>query len=303
MESSITAATTYPALSAEDEVAWNRDGFLILRCVLSHEETSSICNAIDELAERHAGSGNAKVLGLTGNPRDLKLRQAIEQTDALDRLLDHPMSFGRILSLMGPYLAVLGTELLMRQPHDAPLLRIHTDGGPSMQNILPVEGNLPLQFKVQYFLTDVSTENSGNLIVVPGSHRLPLDPNGVSHEEAVERGAIQVLARAGDAIIFPWTIWHGVAPNRSGRVRKTALMRYGQLWCRSVDYISPSSATLGRLTLRQRRLLGDLGPDPHPSDYYRPSDRDQLRIILGEEWKSHPAFVRYYATDAFFRNS
>ncbi|MFE5097052.1 hypothetical protein ACFRCI_43835 [Streptomyces sp. NPDC056638] len=42
--------------------------------------------------------------------------------------------------------------------------------------------------------------------------------------------------RGDHAWHFPWSPWHGVAPNRSGNVRKPVILRFGQLWIRPNDH-------------------------------------------------------------------
>ena len=77
--------------------------------------------------------------------------RAIERADALDPLTDHPRIFGTILSLMGPYLQIMGTQIYVRHPDAEALMAFHTDAGPSLQRIHPHEDSLPLQFKIQFF--------------------------------------------------------------------------------------------------------------------------------------------------------
>ncbi len=120
---------------------------------------------------------------------------------------------------------------------------------------------------------------------VPGSHKKAF------HEKRLLKGtypegAIQVLAEAGDAVIFPWALWHGVGPNQTDRIRKSVTFRYGQMWCRPYDYDRLPSHVLDRMTPRRRRLFGDMGENHHPTDYYKPND--QIQIICGEDW--HPPF-------------
>ena len=207
--------------------------------------------------------------------------RAIERTDALDPLTDHPRTFGTILSLMGPYLQIMGTQIYVRHPDVEALMGFHTDAGPSLQRIHPHPDSLPLQFKIQFFLTDLSEPDQGNFMCVPGSHKVRFPENRLAKGEYPE-GAIQVLAEAGDAVIFPWALWHGVGPNQTDRIRKSVTFRYGQMWSRPYDYDKLPADALARMTPRRRRLFGDMGENHHPTDYFKP--RDQLEIIYGDEW-------------------
>lgn len=81
-------------------------------------------------------------------------------------------------------------------------------------------------------------------------------------------------------MLFPWCLWHGVAPNCNsrGKVRKSVILRYGQLWMRP-NHSGIAKQTLDRMTERRRRICGDLGHSPNPIDWYFPPE--QARIILG----------------------
>ncbi len=87
-------------------------------------------------------------------------------------------------------------------------------------------------------------------------------------------GAVPLLGKAGDAYVFPHAIWHGPSPNRSGKARKTILYNYRQMFMRPYDFGTPYAALFERCTARQRRLLGDLGHDFRPGDFfYAPEDQ------------------------------
>lgn len=276
-------------LTPEERNTWNRDGYLHLRGVLPSEEIVELIHGIDQLSK----SGEL-VLGVAGNDRDQKIVNAVSKTVAVDGLIDHPNLFGKILSLMGPYIQLAGSEIIVRQPHDDVLVRMHTDGGTSLRRIFPEPESLPLQLKVQYFLTDVSTPNSGNFVVVPGTHTMPFPEDGVDWN-ATASNSVTILAEPGDVVIFPWSVWHGVSPNRSGRVRKSVILRYSQMWCRPADYDKQEKDVLSRMTVRRRRLLGEFDQDSVPSDYYRPSSKhNHLEVVLGEEWRDRMEFQEYF---------
>ena len=105
-----------------------------------------------------------------------------------------------------------------------------------------------------------------NFLFVPGSHRRKFPPKAPTSP----RGAVQLLTRPGDALLFPWSLWHAVAPNRSGRVRKSVTLRYGPLWARPYDHERLPAEVLERLSPRRRRLFGDLGPESRPWECYYP---------------------------------
>jgi hypothetical protein len=260
--------------------SWERDGYLFLESVLSTTETERLLNAVDAVLET---ASQTQVFSQHQTPsreaQAFKIAQAITLTSALDPLTDHPRIFPWLLTFIGPYLQVLGTEFFVRLPGPAveALVDWHTDGGPAMEGFLPPRGNPILQMKVQIFLTDLTEPDSGNFMLVPGSHRTAFDGQG-----SCPKGATQIIARAGDAILFPWSLWHAVAPNQSGRVRKSVTLRYGPMWSRPYDYDRLPADVLARMTPRRRRLFGDMGEGAHPHTYYYPDPAEQLGLMLDD---------------------
>ncbi len=259
---------------------WQEQGYLILKQVLSAAEIEILLAAIDPVIEDYVRQ-TPSLHGSRFGKGAFTIIRAIERTDVLDPLTDHPHTFGTILSLMGPYLQIMGTQIYVRHSDAGALMGFHTDAGPSLQRIHPHPDSLPLQFKIQFFLTDLSEPDQANFMCVPGSHKKPY-PEMRLEKGVYPEGAIQVLAEAGDAVIFPWALWHGVGPNRTDRIRKSVTFRYGQMWCRPYDYDRLPSNVLERMTPRRRRLFGDMGENFHPTDYYKP--KDQIEIICSDEW-------------------
>lgn len=271
---------------------WSEEGCVLLKGVLEKNEAKQILYNLDAVIKKfvaedktHKDSHSPFGVGA------FKILRAIEKTKAFDCLIDHPTLFPLLLNLMGPYLQVMSTEIFIRNPNYNISEKFHTDAGPSMQRILPNETTPPLQFKVQFFLTDILEKDCGNFMYIPGSHRrfvsgptegcyIP-EINCYLNEDKYPPETVQLIAEAGDVLIFPWALWHGVSKNTSNQVRRSITFRYGQLWCRPHDYISLKQDILERLTPRQRRLFGDLGEyaEFEPSDYYRP--KDQLELMQG----------------------
>jgi ectoine hydroxylase-related dioxygenase (phytanoyl-CoA dioxygenase family) len=270
---------------------WEGQGYLLLPQVLSPADTAQLLDRVDALLEScdkkqlfsqqtAAGSGGAPDEDL----RTFKIASAINQTDALDSLIDHQSTFPWLLALIGPYLQILGTEVFVRLPGPGtePLVEWHTDGGPALSRFLPSAGNPVLQMKVQFFLTDLSEFDKGNFMLVPGSHRRHFPDREFSFASP-PAGAVQLRARAGDALLFPWSLWHAVAPNRSNCARKSITFRYGPTWSRPYDYERLPPEVLARMTSRRRRLCGDLGEGAHPSSFFYPDPAEQLRLMSDDE--------------------
>ena len=78
--------------------------------------------------------------------------------------------------------------------------------------------------RLAYFLTDLPTGGMGNFCVVPGSHRdrQPPDPEA----------AVEVTARAGDALLFDRRLWHAASTNHSQLTRAVVFFGYSYRWLR-----------------------------------------------------------------------
>lgn len=273
---------------------WENQGYLHIPGVLKTDEIINLRKIAEDVIENYetqklkiqsSAQGNT-TLG-AHNHQSYNILQAIEYTEGFDCLLDHPVIFGLITDIMGVYLQVSGCDLFIRHPSTeiSALNQFHTDGGPSLQKILPQKNTPPLLIKMQYFLTDLNEEYSGNLTVVPGSHLKPVlgyNKNCLVHDcnKYVEKGVMppdakQILVKAGDVVIHAWTLWHAVSPNRSNVIRKSVSVRYSQLWSRPY-YQKISKEIMTRLTMRQKRLLGDIGEDATPTEYYTPPNQTEI---------------------------
>jgi len=213
------------------------------------------------------------------NDQTVRVRNAVSVHPGLDEFLDHPALIGPLMSLLEGNVQVLSTEVLVRYLQDEALEPWHTDGGPYLQRMRLTADSSSLQVKAQVFLSDTTTENCGNFLLVPGSHlQVPTTQDYMCNieelNEPLRRGeipehALVVKAEPGDVLLFPHSLWHGVMANTT-RPRKTFIFRYGQLWHRPYDYATQPREILDRMSPRLRRMFGDFGDNPHPSDFYKP---------------------------------
>lgn len=265
-------------LTPQQRRQWEEEGYLLIEQALTESEVASLLDATARVVE---ASRETVDQGTGGAQQAFKVVRAVERDAALDLLIDHPATLPVLLALLGPSLQILGTEIFVRRPAPGrePLVEWHKDGGPALARILHQSGQPALQLKIQYFLTDLSEADSGNFLLVPGSHRRPFPADGRVSEDDLAR-SVQVLARPGDALIFPWALWHAVAPNRSDRVRRSVTFRWGQLFCRPYDYERLPAHLLARWTPRQRRLFGELGDARQPHEFYYTDESEQRRVLM-----------------------
>ena len=261
-------------LSKSMRQQWQEQGYLHLKNVIPKDEAAGYLEAANEVIERYeAENPKVRAKGV------YTIIQTLFRTGKIDGLLDHPNLFGIILDLMGPYIQLMGSQIYVRYPSEGNdnLSGWHTDAGRSLAQIRVTPDSLPLNFKIQFFLTDIPKENHANFCVVPGTHRRPV-PEGGLPKNQTPPGGIQLIAEAGDCAIFPNQLWHAVAPNHSDVVRRSITFRYGQMWCRPYDYEKCPEEVLARMTPRRRRLMGDLGENYTATDYFKP--KDQIDVIM-----------------------
>ncbi|WP_433272802.1 phytanoyl-CoA dioxygenase family protein [Actinosynnema sp. CS-041913] len=292
MSDTSTAARTandWSPLTEAQSAEYAERGYLHLRGVFSPEEVRRGLEAMDQVV-----AAQPKTLAhhesFYVNEQTVRVRNAVSTTAGLDEFLDHPGLVGPLMTLLNGNVQILSTEVLVRHLQDEALEPWHTDGGQYLQRLRLMAESPPIQVKAQVFLTDVTRPNSGNFLLVPGSHLVV--PESMDYmcnieelNEPLRRGevpdhALIVQAEPGDVLIFPHSLWHGVMANTT-QPRKTFIFRYGQLWQRPYDYATQPREVLDRMSPRLRRMFGDFGEDAHPSDFYKPLGQDEVMSVGG----------------------
>jgi hypothetical protein len=286
-------------LMTETEWAqWEEDGFLFIRGVLEESEVKRLLADVTRLVgdfERLSVTERTSFEAESGNAGDLRIKNVVSLSRSLDGILDHPAVFSKVVALMGPYLRICSTEILVRRSRQSVALGFHRDGGPSLQRILPHPGGAALFVKALFFLTDVSARGRGNVIVIPRSHDTQFGAEG-EDSSWVE---VDVVAKAGDVLLFPWSLWHAVGPNLSTEPRVSAVVWYSQRWACPVDYFRVGRSVLDRLSARQRLLFAAIDDQAIPEAAYMPLEDDYLSTMLGP-WKEALEVAPYINADETF---
>lgn len=276
-------------LTEEQKYQWKKDGYLVLKGVLSGEEIKQLTAVVDEMDEEHR-----KQLSSEGAQNEVDAKSytglnklnIIEDSDIFIRLMDHPVTFPIILQLLGPFIQLSMSQAMIRPPNPESkglAHALHPDGGQAMQRIRVEKSSLPLQIKIQYFLTSLAAPEHGNFTLVPGSHHRPFPTVQLGNAESpYNTEALQLCVEPGDAAVFPHALWHGAASNRSDYARKTLIYCYNHHCFRPYDYKEPSPELLERCTSRQRRLLGDIGEWQPGSYFYSPSDQEEVMTEIAK---------------------
>jgi ectoine hydroxylase len=133
-----------------------------------------------------------------------------------------------------------------------------------------------LSLKVAYFLSDTSVAGRGNFWILPGSQEQDtlILPENRTGQPA---GAIPVLAKPGDAVLFDRRLWHTASPNWSDVTRKILFYGYGYRWIRTKDDMTVSHLWDESNPIRRQML----GWGVNANGFFSPTDEDvPLRVWL-----------------------
>ena len=272
-------------LSEQQREQWAIDGYLHLEGQLGPDEVAFFSEELDRIRLQPGWEPARNPLGhyeWIDHCRDTDPEGFMDRRDLLGYgqafidLIDRPHLFDLIVDIMGPHLMLSMTQAIVRPSTDTFPGYTHTDGGEGLREIRVTETSRPLAMKALYLLSDVNGPDAGAFTVFPGSHMRPFPWRRDEPLTPHSPGAVQLPGKAGDCYLFSHSLWHGPAPNHSGRARKTLLYNYCQMFVRSYDHDrTPEPAA--HCSPRQRRLLGDLGHDFRPGSYfYVPTDQEAV---------------------------
>ena len=264
-------------LDDDERDTFERDGYLVIEQALDPSTTARldrVARALDREYRDEPGVTEFHAL----NRHDL-----IGLDDEFLELVDHPTTFPKVWGILGWHIQVFHTQLLVTPPAPAGATPgaygWHQDNN-RMNLDLETEPQPRVSVKVGYFLTDLPGPRMGNLCVVPGSHRRgrPVVPLGEQPD-----GAQEIVASAGDAIIFDRRLWHAASSNVSSVTRVFLTIGYSYRWLRPksamhLDDLLPSLPPV------RRQLLGS---HTSANAWFDPTDddvplREWIRVHLGD---------------------
>jgi ectoine hydroxylase len=238
-----------------DEFA--RNGYLRLPGVLSAEECAAMVAVMDRLDAETKFNTHER----PRKPGDvLELHNCVARDPLFLDLIDRPEVLEVLGFLMGCNIQLGSSHCFIRPPAERSVsleaqggFSWHYDLGPTA---VPVNGRLPhLATRVGYCFTPLNQPDMGSISVVPGSHRVA-GPPASNPATGQPYGAIEILADAGDAIIFDNRLWHSTMPNYSGQARKNLYMEYAPRWLRPFDYYRYDEDFLAGASDVRKQLLG-----------------------------------------------
>lgn len=223
-----------PVLSGEQREQFIRDGFVVIRGLLSRSLTEETCrNLLTALQIDPSDPGTWDGKSLSAAPEVLVLTEPC-RTEAVERAAAE-LAGGAFLpgQAFSPYLDSRGVDSPLIRGY-IPVLRFPEPGPPVFQpprgyhidgmhwtTLWPVKHYLV----VFAYLTDTA-EHGGATVVLPGSHRQVFEhwvrqdhPGSTVPPELEYAAPLPVAGSAGDVIFMHYLTVHSGSSNRSERIR------------------------------------------------------------------------------------
>ena len=256
-------STRAKPLTERERSDFARNGYCMIRDALddtSVERLQAIARQHDRAFRARDGVNRYHVL----NEHDL----IGKEPDWLE-LIDLATTFPKVVGIMGWNIQVFHTQLIVTPPSPRAATPgpygWHQDNN-RMNRDLATEFQPMISLKVGYFLSDLPSPAMGNLVVHPGSHLLAYRKDGPSQDVA----EIEVLARAGDAVVFDRRLWHSASTNLSSTTRTFVTFGYSYRWLRPKSTM-PAPDSIADLDPIRRQLLGWA---TSPNGYFDPLPQD-----------------------------
>lgn len=248
----MTTPPVCPALTDEQLAELDQTGFVTVPGALGPAQVAALRAAAareDAAYRSEPGVGPHHVL----NRHDLVARDG-----AFLDLIDHPLALDVAWRTLGWNVQLHHTQLVVTPPAPAGAspggYGWHRDNN-RMNRELQVDEQPRISVKVAWFLSDLPVAGMGNLCVLPGSHRARR--SALPDPEMAPEGAVEVVAAAGDALVFDRRTWHAASANRSDTTRIVLFYGYSFRWVRPKSNLDPAIVLplAGDDPLR-RQLLG-----------------------------------------------
>jgi ectoine hydroxylase-related dioxygenase (phytanoyl-CoA dioxygenase family) len=198
-------------LSAEDRVALDEAGFVVLRGVAD----ARMVEAMREAWDRAMAAPAARERGNNEGP------DGMERDPAFHACLEHPRVMAAVAHVLD------GDVVLLSMRGREPRMGSGQQGF-HVDDAAPVEPDRQRIANAFWMLDDMDEAN-GATRVLPGSHRLyRLPDKALADRESRHPRQLTLKARAGDVIVFSAHLWHAGSRNVSGARRRIAMAHFAR---------------------------------------------------------------------------
>lgn len=251
-------------LTAEERDFFQKNGYLVIENALDPETNQRLIEVLDRVDARERTPEFAGKL--------MSKNDVIQEDQALADLVDWPTTFPKVWGILGWNIYLYHSHLDVTPPENVAAqnwsVAWHQDSM-RVNDEIESDPRPRLSLKIGFYLSDVRSPDSGNTLVVPGSHlqnEIDVPQDGHSNPE----GAEPLCVPPGSAVIIDRRIWHSRSANTSDRTRKVIWYGYSYRWLKPKDAMTVEHLYAGMDPVR-RQVLGDgLSAngvyDPRPGD-------------------------------------
>jgi hypothetical protein len=203
-------------LTAAEKSKLDRDGFLLLRGVLTREQVDRVNARLDELLAEEGAEAGKEVHQEPGTDR---LADLPNKGEMFHPMIAHPRVLAAVAHVLEGDVKLSTLNSRAAQPGKGQQA-LHADwGDPDPTGKFHVCNSL-------WMLDDFVPEN-GPTRIVPGSHRSGKHPKDALVDPAAPHPQeVLALGRAGDVLVFNSHAWHGGTLNRTDKPRRSITAYY-----------------------------------------------------------------------------
>lgn len=220
--------------TAAERFFFDTNGYLALENFLSPEHVARLTETLLRVMakRRRMQEENIPRAGMTHLSGDsARIFYILDDDPSFLELLDWPPLMPYVHTLLNSKPHHHASDAIMEEGLTERRMGWHLDGHDNGYRNLGWPIPL-LQLKVGYYLSDMTEPGQGNLCVIPGSHKSPLEPDPADRQNpALFPGAIQICAPAGTALLFHNALWHSGGPwTKPGGRRLMLYYAYEHPW-------------------------------------------------------------------------
>lgn len=260
MDANQSSSSAPNVLSADELAAYQRDGYLFPRRVMTANEAAACRASLDAYYEKYGDAARGN--GLMTKKPHLLLRWIAD-------LIRNPMIVDQVEDIIGPDILCWSTALWAKQPGTKHFVSWHQDAN--------YWGLSSTQIVSAWVAITPSTIENGCMRFQPGSHKKPLPHDDKTHEENLlsrgqtisdgidETKAVDIELQPGEFALFDVNMAHSSKPNTSNDDRIGISIRYiaGDVYQTKANH---DCATL----IRGRDLAGFFEHEPIPECDFDP---------------------------------
>lgn len=246
---------------------FDNNGYLVLEGLLTKNHVAELLEVLHRVVARRRGlqehdMPHTGITHLGGN--NTRIFYILDDDPMFLEMVDWPPIMPYVTGLLNERPHHHASDAIIEYGPKARSMGWHIDGHDSgyrgLGNPIPL-----LQFKVGYYLTDMTEPGRGNLCVVPASHKARYEPDsGDLKCPDLFPGAVQICAPPGSAILFHNALLHSAGPwTRDDGGRIMLYYAYEHPWMiASQEHWGYSKDFYNRLSPERRKLFHGFLFDP-----------------------------------------